>query len=142
MSVSRASSTFSAFKHHRKAAAGAGTLRRCVAALLLAATAALCSAHAVVVESSPADGAALSAPPKTVELRFNVRVEQSLARATLRGPGTAPIALAAQNGGTGRSERVTLPLPVLKPGAYELRYHVLALDGHATQGLVRFRVLP
>ena len=111
-------------------------------AALLALTSSVCFAHAVVVESTPADGAALREAPKAVELRFNVRVEQSLARASLRGAGPQPLALTALRTDTPRTDRLTVPLPALKPGEYELRYHVLAIDGHTTQGILRFQILP
>ena len=111
-------------------------------AALLAMTCSMAFAHAVVVESTPADRAELREPPKAVELRFNVRIEQSLARATLRTAQTQPVTLTPARGDAPRSERLTVPLPALKPGAYELRYQVLAVDGHTTQGVLRFRIQP
>ena len=41
-----------------------------------------------------------------------------------------------------RPERVVVALPALAPGAYMLQYKVLAEDGHASQGAVRFTILP
>ena len=34
-----------------------------------------------------------------------------------------------------------LPLGQLAPGAYLVRYKVLAVDGHITEGILRFSVL-
>ena len=101
-----------------------------------------CLAHAVVVDSVPANGALLRESPKQVELRFNVRVEQALARASLRDATRDPVTLTPLRSSAARSERLVIPLPSLGAGSYELRYHVLAVDGHATQGVLRFRVLP
>ena len=97
--------------------------------------------HAVVVESIPKDRAELKTAPRQVELRFNVRVEQALARASLKRGDAAPVALPLRKD-SAQSDRLTVPLPSLGPGSYEVRYHVLAADGHTTQGIVRFRVLP
>ncbi|HET9763572.1 MAG TPA: copper resistance CopC family protein [Casimicrobiaceae bacterium] len=99
-------------------------------------------AHAVLVDSSPRNGAAVRPAPPYVPLRFNVRIEQSLARATLQSAGGAPRALTPQPGAAGHAEQVLIPLPALGAGEYELRYRVLATDGHTTFGALRFRVLP
>ena len=37
-------------------------------------------------------------------------------------------------------DRLTIPLEALGPGAYVLRYRVLAVDGHVTEGALRFTV--
>ena len=118
------------------------TVRRYFIALLLAMTPCVTSGHAVVVESSPVDGAQLRAAPQAAELRFNVHIEQSLARANLHVAGRDPIALTPLRGNSRRTARLVVPLPQLAAGAYELRYQVLAVDGHTTQGVLRFRVSP
>ena len=97
--------------------------------------------HAVVVDSTPRDQAELTSAPRAVELRFNVRIEQALARASLKTGSGTPVALKLPPA-SGQSERLAVPLPPLGPGAYELRYHVLAADGHTTQGVLRFRIRP
>jgi len=37
-------------------------------------------------------------------------------------------------------DRLTIPLKPLDPGVYVLRYRVLAVDGHITEGVLRFTV--
>ncbi|HEX2830618.1 MAG TPA: copper resistance CopC family protein [Burkholderiales bacterium] len=116
-------------------------LRALVAILMLfAATPAW--PHAVVVESDPAPKAALRAAPERVVLRFNVRIEQALSRATLKRGKAEPVALTPLDTGPAQTDRLVIPLPKLAAGDYELRYHVLATDGHTTQGVLRFTVLP
>ena len=99
-------------------------------------------AHAVVVESTFRDGAQLASAPAAVELRFNVRIEQALSRASLKRGSGEPLPLAPRPGPSAQSNRLVVPLPPLGAGAYELRYQVLAADGHTTQGVLRFRVKP
>jgi methionine-rich copper-binding protein CopC len=38
--------------------------------------------------------------------------------------------------------RLEAPLPALAPGAWRLRWQVLATDGHITRGDIAFTVLP
>ena len=100
-----------------------------------------CFAHAVVVDSTPKNGETLHTPPQQIELRFNVRIEQSFARASLRSDGSESLTLKPAPSSAAQSERLVLPLPALRSGDYELRYKVLATDGHTTEGVLRFRVL-
>jgi methionine-rich copper-binding protein CopC len=113
--------------------------RFAVAVVLLAAASAAFG-HAVVVESTPRDGAELAVAPGNVELRFNVRIEPALARASLKSGSGRPVPLELDATASAQSNRIRVSLPPLAPGAYELRYQVLATDGHTTQGLLRFRI--
>ena len=69
-----------------------------------------------------------------------------MTRATLSDAGGHKVALPAPppspGDDDGPGDRVTIALPAaaLKPGAYRLEYRVLAADGHATPGLLRFTV--
>jgi methionine-rich copper-binding protein CopC len=96
------------------------------------------TAHALVVESSPAIDSSVVGPKIEVTLRFNSRLDQQRSRLTLIGtdgkerrlalsPGTAPDMLKAS------------AADVL-PGTYKLRWQVLAIDGHITRGDIPFRV--
>jgi methionine-rich copper-binding protein CopC len=108
--------------------------------LLLLAPPAVTS-HAIVLESSPAPDAVLSRAPRQVTLRFNSRIEKRLTRVTLARADEAPAPVALAEGETAATpDRLTIPLPPLGPGVYVLRYRVLAVDGHITEGALRFTV--
>jgi methionine-rich copper-binding protein CopC len=115
-----------------------------VAALLLfLACPALVHAHAVVIESSPRDGARLSRPPGEIVLRFNARIEKSLTRlnlATADGRNVPLLPPSPERGDMGGDDRLVILLPPLGPGTYLLRYKILSTDGHATPGILRFTV--
>jgi methionine-rich copper-binding protein CopC len=96
-------------------------------------------AHALLVESSPADGAVLAAAPPRAILRFDSRIEGQLARAILRGPDGRATALEA-DGSAEPPDRVSFALPALAPGDYRLTYRVISVDGHATPGQIRFTI--
>jgi methionine-rich copper-binding protein CopC len=113
---------------------------RAVLALIATLACTPCWPHAVVVESSPPFGARLTAAPERVVLRFNVRIEHALARATLKRGDAEPVPLTPLAESAGQSDRLIIPLPPLRAGDYEIRYRVLATDGHTTQGVLRFRV--
>ena len=97
-------------------------------------------AHAVVIESSPKDKEILTRAPKEVLLRFNSKIEKSLARISLTGNSGRKIPLSRQTE-AGPPDRLVIPLPGIGPGDYVLRYRVLSTDGHATSGVLRFSVV-
>jgi copper resistance protein C len=101
------------------------------------------SPHAIVLESSPVHDAVLERAPGQVTLRFNSKIEKRFTRITLaagdRAP--APIALPGEDAAA-PPDRVVIPLSPLAPGVYVLRYRVLAVDGHITEGALRFTVGP
>jgi methionine-rich copper-binding protein CopC len=120
-------------------------------------------AHAIVLESSPAHDAQLTAAPDRVVLRFNSKIEHGLSRATIEavasiaGSGVSssagstvsraasgrPVALATEGAAQGARlppDRLVIPLRSLVPGTYVVRYRVLAADGHLTEGALRFTI--
>jgi hypothetical protein len=101
------------------------------------------SPHAIVLESSPAHDAVLTHPPRQVTLRFNSRIEKRFTRVTLALADQAPVPVALSDGDAAATpDRLVIPLQPLGPGIYVLRFRVLAVDGHITEGALRFTVAP
>lgn len=99
------------------------------------------SSHAVVLESSPAPDAVLGQSPPAITLRFNSKLEKRFTRVTLAAGNQPPVAVALPEGGDAAApDRLVIPIRSLGPGAYVLRYRVLAVDGHITEGALRFTV--
>ena len=110
------------------------------------------SAHASLLSSDPADGAALSSAPAAVTLRFDEDIE--LARSggqLIDGHGrlladttaSAPLRLTVASGANGDSpsQSLVIKLPSLEPGAYQLKWRAVAADDlHVTSGVVVFGV--
>lgn len=96
--------------------------------------------HAIVIESSPKNGEALSEPPAEAVLRFNARIEKKLANVVLlkNGGTVVPLQGRGENATEETADVLRIRLPVLEDGSYVLRYKVLATDGHATLGELRF----
>jgi methionine-rich copper-binding protein CopC len=99
------------------------------------------SAHAIVLESSPTHDAVLARAPGQVTLRFNSKIEKRFTRLTLAAGDQAPTPVALPDGEDAEPpDRLVIPLRPLGPGVYVLRYRVLAVDGHITEGALRFTV--
>ena len=94
------------------------------------------SAHAILVQSQPAQQSSVGAGQTDIVLRYNSRIDQARSRLTLRGtnaemtlpltPGAGPDTLASK--------------ALLTPGDYVVHWQVLAVDGHITRGDVQFSV--
>ncbi|MDT7951304.1 MAG: copper resistance protein CopC [Acetobacteraceae bacterium] len=104
------------------------------AALLLSPQ--LAMAHAILVQSQPADQATVPPGERTLVLRYNSRIDHKLSRLTLQGTNaqmTLPI--------NGDSPPDALSTKAdLTPGDYVVHWQVLATDGHMTRGDVHFTV--
>ena len=95
-------------------------------------------AHALLLESTPKHDATGGAPAQLV-LRFNGRIERRLSRVVLvGGPEQVSIPLDRPDGSS--PDILAYPLPALAPGPWEARWRVLSVDGHFTEGRVRFTV--
>ena len=110
-------------------------------AALLAQDPGAAAAHAILLESEPAAGAKLAEPPARIYLRFNSKLEKRLSRVTLSAADTRPVPVTVKADGSEKPDRIELQPGSLRPGAYVVRYKVLAADGHITEGALRFTVL-
>ncbi|MBX9698189.1 MAG: copper resistance protein CopC [Acetobacteraceae bacterium] len=103
-------------------------------------------AHALVVSSEPAPGAALAAAPATVRVRFNSRIDPLRSRLLLiagegvSGAGATPMPL--EIAAAVEPTLIEAACPPLNPGPWRLRWQVLAVDGHITRGDIPFTIVP
>ncbi|MFC7476163.1 copper resistance CopC family protein [Dankookia sp. GCM10030260] len=96
------------------------------------------AAHAAVVASDPAAGSSLAAPPRQVTVRFNIRIDHGRSRLVLVGPDAVQHALDPVPDGEPTVLTAPLGAGILVPGAWRLRWQVLAMDGHVTRGDIPF----
>lgn len=97
------------------------------------------AAHAILIASQPPDGGHVSAGQVAIHLRYNSRVDRGRSRLTLTRPDHSQATLPITAAG---APDVMDTSASLSPGAYVLRWQVLAIDGHITRGDVSFRVDP
>lgn len=109
------------------------------AMVLLAATVQPAWAHAVLVDSVPALAGHVPAGTVAVHLHYNSRVDRARSRITLTRPDRSQMVLPISPDGAPDALESTA---TLVPGAYTLRWQVLATDGHITRGDVAFTVTP
>jgi copper resistance protein C len=98
-------------------------------------------AHSLLLESSPAAGATVNAPPAQISLRFNNRIEKKLSTIRLlddRG-APSPVTMLVSDGA---ADRLSATVPTLTPGAWRVEWQVLSTDGHIVSGNFSFRVAP
>jgi methionine-rich copper-binding protein CopC len=97
------------------------------------------AAHAKLQRSLPDNGAKVTAAPNTLTLWFNESVQLAALSVSTHGkPIPVNIDRAAVAAAT-----VTVPLPALAPGDYEVRWNALSpSDGHVTKGSLVFTILP
>ena len=113
-----------------------GVLAAAYVAAFLAPNAA--RAHAVLMRSEPAAAAVVPRGPLKIVLQYNSRIDFGRSVVKLNGPGTAGTTLLL----TRQAANVALAdADPAAPGAYTIRWQVLATDGHITRGIVPFVVV-
>ena len=109
-------------------------MRRVAVLLMLLASPA--SAHAILVDSTPAPNAHIKPGTLTVTMRYNSRIDAARSKLTLAVVGQTPQRLHATASGADELQATT----TVARDEYILRWQVLALDGHITRGDVPFTV--
>jgi copper resistance protein C len=106
--------------------------------LVLLATRVL-QAHAILKETSPAAHSQVAGPDVPVKLKFNVRVDSTRSKLQLLHPDNSVTDLAIEKQTS--ADTLVTNANGLKPGAYSVRWQVLAPDGHITRGEIPFTVI-
>lgn len=98
----------------------------------------LVEGHAILKGSSPAANSKVTGPDVPIMLRYNVRIDAKLSKLQLLHPDNSisDLAIEAQKSPDTLNAKAT----GLKPGAYQIRWQVLAPDGHITRGEIPFTV--
>lgn len=96
-------------------------------------------AHAVLLESIPVLKSSVAGPDVPLKLRFNVRIDAARSRLTLIEPNGSSQTL--EINGQDAPNTISAEAKGLRPGAYRLRWQVLASDGHITRGEIPFTVV-
>lgn len=105
-----------------------------IPALLLGSAAA--HAHAYLDHASPRVGSTVRAAPREVTLWFSQKLEPSFSSAQVQNASGARVDQGAQVSGM----QIHVPVRALSPGTYRVRWKVLSVDTHTTEGSFTFRV--
>ena len=95
-------------------------------------------AHAILKETSPSANSTIAGPDVPVKLKFNVRIDAVRSKLQLLHPDNSVTDLAIEK--QSAADTLTTKATGLKPGAYRIRWQVLAPDGHITRGEIPFTV--
>ncbi len=94
--------------------------------------------HAKLRGSEPAADAELAGSPKSLSLSFNEKVQLAVLTLTTDA-GSLPLTIDRDRPA---ALQVTVPLPALKPGKYQVQWSALsAADGHVSKGGFAFTIL-
>ncbi len=106
-----------------------------VLGLLLAGSLAA-SAHAFLDHANPRVGSTVRAPPREVTLWFTQKLEPSFSSAQVHDASGARV----DQGARAEGMQIHVALKPLPPGTYRVRWKVLSVDTHTTEGSFTFRV--
>jgi methionine-rich copper-binding protein CopC len=99
---------------------------------------AIAEGHAILKSSSPAADSTVKGPDVPIILKFNVRIDASRSKVQLLHPDSTQTDLVLEK--QDAPDMLTSKAAGLAPGAYKIRWQVLAPDGHITRGEVPFTV--
>lgn len=94
-------------------------------------------AHAILEASHPEAGGTAQAGPIAMQFRYNSRIDRARSKLVLTRPDQSRTTLPIDPDGPPDVLTTKADLP---PGAYVVRWQVLAVDGHITRGDVPFTV--
>ncbi len=99
-------------------------------------------AHAFLDHADPRVGNTVKSPPRTVALWFTQNLENAFSAIEVRDASGAR--MNAGNAVVDANDRKLLrvPLKALPAGTYTVKWHVLSVDTHTTEGNFTFHVAP
>lgn len=115
-----------------------GNLASAAVAAALVAGAAPAWAHAVVVSASPTANERVAPGKLPVRIEFNTRIDKARSRLQVSAPAGDKTDVPIDQ--SGKPNVIAGTTGDLVPGAYVLRWQVLAIDGHITRGDIPFTV--
>lgn len=96
-------------------------------------------AHAFLARADPAVGSTVNVPPASLTLEFTGPIEAAFSSVTVTEiEGRQPVAAGETH--NPKPDTLTLPLPKLGAGTYQVRWKVLSVDSHETEGTFKFTV--
>jgi methionine-rich copper-binding protein CopC len=110
-----------------------------VAACLLSTAA---RAHAFLVSAEPAVGSTMGHVLAALRLEFSEPLELAFSGIELTDGSGSAVALKAARFVDATHKVIVTDLPILSPGLYHLKWHVVSVDTHRTDGDYTFTVKP
>jgi methionine-rich copper-binding protein CopC len=99
-------------------------------------------AHAFLDHAVPAVGSTVTAAPSEIRLFFSEAVEPAFSGIELATANGTAIAAGAATIDPHDPMQLVLKVPPLPPGEYRVRWHVVSVDTHRTEGDFTFEIRP
>src|SRR5277367_5991359 len=94
----------------------------------------MASAHAFLERAKPPVGSRLTAAPSEVRLWFTQALEPAFSTVEVEDESGRRVTEVRANLEQSDPQQLVLPLPPLAPGTYRVRWRVVSVDTHVTQG--------
>jgi copper transport protein len=107
---------------------------------VLAVSTALVSAHSFPESEAPAAGQTLNEPPSEVRIKYDAPIEKLFAQLSVLDSSGQNLAQGAPTV-SDDGYILTVKLPRLKPGNYLVKWRVVGIDTHHTEGSFSFSVV-
>lgn len=99
-------------------------------------------AHAMLERASPMVGSTVHAAPAAISLRFSEAIEPALSSISVARADGIAVPLAAPTVTERGTVLVAAVRSAMAPGLYRVRWRVVSVDTHVTQGDFSFRIAP
>ena len=120
-------------------------LRRCMLlsiAAVAGVAAAPAAAHAFLDHALPAVGSTVHEAPHSVRLWFSERIEPAFSRVIVLDASGKAVDAGDSHVDSSDASILSATLPVLAPGTYRVKWRVVSIDTHVTEGDFTFEIKP
>jgi methionine-rich copper-binding protein CopC len=100
----------------------------------------IAQAHAEIATATPAADSTVETQPGSLDVTFTEAVDPSKTSIEIRDAGGTVVAKSEAADVSADGVAMSVPLPTLENGAYEVRWTTAALDGHIERGTYTFTV--
>lgn len=98
-------------------------------------------AHAHLESHYPASDAVVTSSPQVITLDFSEGIEPGFSGIKITGPENKVVKTAKAQRSAQDEKQLIVPVEdSLTPGAYQVEWHVVSVDGHKTKGNYQFTV--
>ncbi|MCS3430406.1 CopC domain-containing protein YobA [Klebsiella sp. BIGb0407] len=98
-------------------------------------------AHAHLKSHYPASDAVVTSAPQVITLDFSEGIEPGFSGIKITGPEKKTVKTAKAQRSAQDEKQLIVPVEEkLTPGAYQVEWHVVSVDGHKTKGNYQFTV--